>query len=260
MQRRHYAKGDIVIREGDPSDAVCRIIEGRVEIIKGDGARSVVLGHIGQDEFVGEMGVIEGRVRSATVRADTDVTVDWVMKDDFLRRVSENSETSLKLIARLSERLGSINQAYSEAILSGRSLAPADPVQTSSPGKPASSKIVIYGDSPDLAGVLPVEGLVVDTYPFFVGRTPGQRESAPSVKVDLSLNDSKPYRISRVHFAIFKNATGVQVRDLESQLGTSVNGELLGHHFSKDMETLAVGENLITAGGIDSPYRFRAVL
>ena len=32
MQRRHYARGDIIIREGDPSDAVCRVIEGRVEV------------------------------------------------------------------------------------------------------------------------------------------------------------------------------------------------------------------------------------
>jgi len=260
MQRRHYSKGDIVIREGDPSDAVCRVIEGRVEVVKGEGARSVVLGHIGQDEFVGEMGVIEGRPRSATVRADTDVTVDWVMKDDFLRRVSENSETSLKLIARLSERLGSINQAYSEAVLSGRPPATADPVQALSRGRPAPSKIVLFGDTPALADAIPAEGLVVNTYPFVVGRMPGQRESAPSAKIDLSLHDSKPYRISRVHFAIFKNASGVQVRDLESQLGTSVNDVLLGHHFSKDTELLAPGDNVITAGGIDSHFRFRAVL
>jgi hypothetical protein len=47
------------------------------------------------------------------------------------------------------------------------------------------------------------------------------------------------------------------VVDLGSTLGTEVNGESLGHHFGKDAEYLNVGENTITAGGIDSPFIFK---
>ena len=44
------------------------------------------------------------------------------------------------------------------------------------------------------------------------------------------------------------------VSDLGSALGTIVNGQLIGHDFTKDTAPLHRGENLIVAGGRDSPF------
>ena len=60
MPRRRYDSGDVIFREGEPSDSVCKIIEGRVEVVKEEDTRRVVLGHISEGDYVGEMGVIEG--------------------------------------------------------------------------------------------------------------------------------------------------------------------------------------------------------
>ena len=68
-----------------------------------------------------------------------------------------------------------------------------------------------------------------------------------------------PFRMSRVHFAILRTEDGLQVRDLESTLGTSVNGVSLGRHFGSDLASLKRGENIIAAGGVDSPFRFRVL-
>ena len=46
------------------------------------------------------------------------------------------------------------------------------------------------------------------------------------------------------------------VLDLRSTLGTEVNGEFLGEHFDKDFKYLNMGENTITAGGMESPFTF----
>jgi CRP/FNR family transcriptional regulator, cyclic AMP receptor protein len=46
------------------------------------------------------------------------------------------------------------------------------------------------------------------------------------------------------------------VRDLNSTLGTIVNGEPIGNHFRGDDAALRAGENEVIAGGVDSPFVF----
>lgn len=259
QQQRRYERGEVIFREGEDSDSVCRIIEGQVEVVKEDGPQRVVLGQIGKGEYVGEMGAIEGRPRSATVWAETDVTVEWIERAEFLRRVSANSETALELIVRLSERLGSLNRAYAESVLSAQPTSQRDQVSTSPTPKGSESTVSIYGDSRELADFLPPEGLVIDTYPYVIGRLSQKGESAPAIDVNLTLEDSEPYRMSRAHFAILRTQDGFQVRDLESTLGTSVNGMFLGVHFGSDRASLKPGENLISAGGVDSQFRLKVV-
>lgn len=257
MQQRRYASGDLIFREGEPSESVCKIIEGRVEVVKEEGAHRVVLGHIGRGDYVGEMGAIEGRPRRATVYAENEVTVEWIERGEFLKQISENSATALELIVRLSERLNSINRLYSEAVFSG---LPASETDQPSVSKAHDlSKIVIFGDSRVLGDAIPSEGLVVDTYPFIVGRSPEKGESVPKTNVDLRLKDSTPYRMSRVHFAIHRTSDGFQVQDLASTLGTSLNGTFLGTHFGSDSGPLKRGENFILAGGIGSKFAFTMV-
>ncbi len=259
MQRRQYTHGEVLFREGEPSDTIGRIIEGSVQVIIEDGPRTVLLGHIGKGEFVGEMGIIEDLPRSATVRAESDVTIEWISKEEFLKQVSDNRDTAFQLIARLSERLASLNRAYSEIILSGQPFPKSNPTLVESRANLYPSQLVIFADSPKIADYIPTIGLAVQNYPMIVGRDPEPGEMSPDFNVDLRLPDSKPYRLSRVHFAIQRTQEGFQVRDLESQLGTAVNGAYLGRNFGKDTELLRKGENVIIAGGIDSLFRFRAV-
>src|SRR6202023_3927317 len=43
--------------------------QGEIEVLRETGTASVLLGHVRGGEWLGEMGVIEGRSRSATARA-----------------------------------------------------------------------------------------------------------------------------------------------------------------------------------------------
>ncbi len=50
------------------------------------------------------------------------------------------------------------------------------------------------------------------------------------------------------------------VRDLDSHLGTMVNGRRIASFEHSAGARLGFGPNLVQAGGIDSPYRFRIVV
>ena len=50
------------------------------------------------------------------------------------------------------------------------------------------------------------------------------------------------------------------MRDDHSTLGTVVNGEAVGEQFPRSEAPLRRGENLVVAGGTDSPFAFRLVV
>ena len=73
------AGGEVLFREGDPSDALFVLISGRLQALLGgaDGQGQVV-GEIGRGESVGEMGVFSAKPRGATVTA---------LRDSLLARI-----------------------------------------------------------------------------------------------------------------------------------------------------------------------------
>jgi pSer/pThr/pTyr-binding forkhead associated (FHA) protein len=101
------------------------------------------------------------------------------------------------------------------------------------------------------------EGLEVSRLPFRVGRKPAKGEKAAAGESDLALEDSRPFTLSRRHFAIEQSRRGLIVRDCGSQHGTVVNGVRIGKGAGIDIAILRTGENEIIAGAEASPYRFR---
>jgi hypothetical protein len=256
MQRRRFESGDIVFREGDPSDTVFLLISGEVEIIKELRGREVALGRVGAGEYFGEMGVIEGRSRSATVKAVTELEIETIQRADFLRRISEDADMAYELMLRLSERLHSLDDAFVTSIVVG-GRRKTDPAVAQAPGvRSTTGQITIRPGSEAVSKVLPSDGLPLQVLPFFVGRQPVGDEALPPITIDLPLHDSAPYRLAKVHFSIAKTARGFAIRDFRTELGTRVNGVSLGEHFSRDVTLLESGDNLVIAGGSESPFRF----
>jgi len=260
MEQVRYAKGEVIFHEGDPGDHVCLITSGHAEVVRDLGERSVVLGIVGAGEFVGEMAVVEGRSRSATVRAVNAVEGKKIGKDDFFRLISEDKNLAHSLIVRLSERLRLVDQMLADAALPGAkgeaSPAPLETAQGTSSREARPVKMTLLAGADRLDRYVPEEGLVLESLPFVVGRRPAPDEEMPK-GVDLSVQDSMPFRLSRKHFAIEPSGDWYAVRDLGSHLGTQVNGETVGENFPRDTKALEVGDNTIIAGGVDSHFVFR---
>jgi CRP/FNR family transcriptional regulator, cyclic AMP receptor protein len=255
---RHFNKGDILLRQGDASDYVLRIKSGWVEILREVGDTTIVLGTVVAGQFVGEMGVIEKRVRSATARARTAVEAEQFSVPEFFQRVSANPVMAQELMLRLSVRLREIEDKIAEDLpLAGPMAKEGEVVESLIASGPL--RVQLAADTVALRERIGSQPIVVDQFPFVVGRTPKSGEKVPKRVPNLLLEDEVPFRISRQHFMIASLRRGLVVRDLDSALGTSVNGEPIGSHFGTDVAELRLGENRIVAGGIDSDFAFTAI-
>jgi small-conductance mechanosensitive channel/CRP-like cAMP-binding protein len=75
--RQHHAPAEVVVREGEPGDSLFIVERGRVRVGRGGGeaGASVDLAELGPGSFFGEMSLLTGAPRSATVVAETAVEV-----------------------------------------------------------------------------------------------------------------------------------------------------------------------------------------
>jgi CRP/FNR family cyclic AMP-dependent transcriptional regulator len=102
MTCTHFAKEQVLVREGDPADSVFRLLSGSVDILRElDG----LLGTVGAGQFIGEMGVVESRPRSATARAASEVKVEILTPTEFFDQIARSPRAARELIQRLSQRL-----------------------------------------------------------------------------------------------------------------------------------------------------------
>lgn len=115
--RRAYGKGHVLIRQGDPSPSMYLIVEGfvRVERSVAGLARPLHIADVGAGEVVGEMGILSGVARSATVTAIADLVVVELSHDDTLRALAEVPDLPQVLRQLIEKRL-----ADNEAVLSDR--------------------------------------------------------------------------------------------------------------------------------------------
>lgn len=97
--------GELLFREGDPSDSVYVVDSGELEVIGNAAGRPVVIARLGQYQLVGEMGVLRNRPRSATMRAASEVKLLRVDAEIFLWLVTTSAEAALAVMRDLSEKL-----------------------------------------------------------------------------------------------------------------------------------------------------------
>jgi CRP-like cAMP-binding protein len=84
LEVRRYQAGQVIIREGDESTEAFIVRAGTAEVVKRSAAgKDVVLATLDAGSIFGEMGLVQDRPRSATVRARTEVQVDVVDVHSF---------------------------------------------------------------------------------------------------------------------------------------------------------------------------------
>jgi CRP/FNR family cyclic AMP-dependent transcriptional regulator len=97
---KNVAPGAILFAEGKRSGALCILIGGQVEILKGEFQVNTVSD---PGAFFGEMSILLDIPHTATVRALTPCQVHWIDDgDEFLRT---NKEVAYDFLKVLAERL-----------------------------------------------------------------------------------------------------------------------------------------------------------
>jgi predicted acylesterase/phospholipase RssA/CRP-like cAMP-binding protein len=97
--------GDILFRQGDPGDSLYIVISGRLEVVgDADGQSPRLLVTLGPGESVGEMALIDGENRSATVSATRDTQLAKLSQNDFGRLVAEHPKPILSAFLKQMSR------------------------------------------------------------------------------------------------------------------------------------------------------------
>jgi sulfate permease, SulP family len=98
-KRIQFGPGETVARQGERSDSMHFIVEGRVAIIVdlGDG-RTVRVRSLGQHTIIGEMGLITQRPRSATIEAEVASVVYEFKVEDYERLKIDKPELTQALL------------------------------------------------------------------------------------------------------------------------------------------------------------------
>ena len=102
-EEQHYGAGQVICAEGDPGLGLQLIIDGnaRVEIKKRARRR------MGPKSFFGEVALLDGGPRSATVIAETDAIVLHVPAWSFQALLKEQPSIAIKMLPVLAHRLRS---------------------------------------------------------------------------------------------------------------------------------------------------------
>jgi CRP-like cAMP-binding protein/predicted MFS family arabinose efflux permease len=93
-----FPAGAMVLREGDPADALYVIVDGEVSAsARGEGETEQFLRTVGPGGYVGEIGLLTAGPRTATVTAVTPLTMWRLPGDDFLDALQESQASSALL-------------------------------------------------------------------------------------------------------------------------------------------------------------------
>lgn len=83
---KSYNDGEVVIKEGDSGDALFIIKQGRAKVTTGDGGnKELVLAGLKEGDFFGEVSLITGKPRTATILADGPLELMELSKIDMMK-------------------------------------------------------------------------------------------------------------------------------------------------------------------------------
>ncbi len=120
-----YNRDETVVLEGDDSmQALYLIASGSVQVyMTGVDGRETILSFLERGDFFGEMSLIDGEPRSASVRTVTDAQMMIIHRESFLQLIRQTPEIAMALLSEMSKRLRKANKqigSLSTMSVSGR--------------------------------------------------------------------------------------------------------------------------------------------
>jgi len=105
--------GELLFRKGDPGRSMYMILEGRIQIyMESSDGQAAVLRVLESGQFLGEMALLDGGVRSANALTLTPCEVFVLERASFLNLITIYPELLMRLLSGLTERLRRTDERY----------------------------------------------------------------------------------------------------------------------------------------------------
>jgi CRP-like cAMP-binding protein len=117
---KRFPRGTILFREGDLGREMFIIQQGKVQVRKRVGTREEILAELSEGEFFGEMALLLGIDRSATVEVIEDSKLLVINPEAFESLLKSNIEIALKMLKKMASRLRATDAHFETAILEAK--------------------------------------------------------------------------------------------------------------------------------------------
>jgi CRP-like cAMP-binding protein len=112
---RKFAKDETIVREGESAAAFFMIIKGSVAVVRGDGSkRSDKLNEIGAGGFFGEMSLLDGAPRAASIKTLEDTACLVLSRWDFMAELRTTPEIAIAMLPILTQRIRDLDVRLGE--------------------------------------------------------------------------------------------------------------------------------------------------
>ena len=113
---KRYQKGQVIFYEGEFADCMYDIRSGNVGIYANYGTlEEQMITDLKPGQYFGEMGVIEGQPRSATVVALTDVEAWMINGKTFAAYIQQQPVKIILILQSMSKRMWEVTEKYQKA-------------------------------------------------------------------------------------------------------------------------------------------------
>jgi len=117
-ERIDFAPGQYLFHQGEMGDAAYILIEGVAAVVMQSAAGPRIVARLGRDDVVGEVAVLGDVPRTASVRAETPLTVLRISKEAFLGLLRDFPQMAVCMMRVVAQRLenttGQLRQALAE--------------------------------------------------------------------------------------------------------------------------------------------------
>lgn len=100
-----YSPGRMIVRIGTPGVAFYVIVDGQAKVIRGKIASAKGTWTLGPGEFFGEMALLDGGPRTASVVAETALTTVRIERAPFRKMLKDEPDIALKLLEAVAVRM-----------------------------------------------------------------------------------------------------------------------------------------------------------
>ena len=110
---RRYHDREVVVREGDGGGALFVVLSGYTKAVtSGAGGQELLLSIMGPNEVFGELSLLDGQPRSASVIAVESAELATLEREPFERMLEGTPRLAIQLLGVLSQRVRSLSKRY----------------------------------------------------------------------------------------------------------------------------------------------------
>ncbi len=117
-KQHKYSKNSVIVTEGDTHSNFYIVVSGSLKVfVNGDDGKQVVLNTLAPGDHFGELSLIDGAPRSASVMTTAPTVLQIISQQDFHRFLQNESGAALAVMKGMAQRVRSLTSSVRDMAL-----------------------------------------------------------------------------------------------------------------------------------------------